>query len=84
MPIYVYLPMYVCIYVCHSKELSSLGSRSRRMKKIVNKGCCCCLLNIKYQKKKSLSQRSLLVAVWSEALVYRKVGRVPASSVLRV
>ena len=32
------------------------------------------------------SQRSPLVAVWSEALVYRKVGRasIPASSVLRV
>ena len=36
--------------------------------------------------KYSLSQRSPLVAVWSEALVYRKVGRVSilASSVLRV
>ena len=36
--------------------------------------------------KNSLSQRSPLVAVWSEASVYRKVERVsiPASSVLRV
>ena len=41
------------------------------------------LLFAKY--KNSLSQRSPLVAVWSEALVYHKVGRVsiPASSVLR-
>ena len=39
-----------------------------------------------YIPKNSLSQRSLLVAVWSEALVYRKLERVsiPASSVLRV
>ena len=65
-----------------SKELSSLVAA--RVWKNVNKGCCCLL---KYKiPKNSLSQRSPLVAVWSEALVYRKVGRVsiPASSVLRV
>ena len=45
------------------------------------------LLFAKYKiLKNSVSRRSPLVAVWSEALVYRKVGRVsiPASSVLRV
>ena len=45
------------------------------------------LLFAKYKiPKNSLNQRSPLVAVWSEALVYRKVGRVsiPASSILHV
>ena len=42
------------------------------------------MLFAKYKIPKN--SRSPLVAVWSEALVYRKVGRVsiPASSVLRV
>ena len=66
-----------------SKELSSLVA-GRVCKNVKTK---LLLLFAKYKiPKNSLSQRSLLVAVWSEALVYGKVGRIsiPASSVLRV
>ena len=47
-----------------SKELSSL--EADRVWKNVNKGCCCCMLKYKIPKN-SRSQRSPLVAEWSEA-----------------
>ena len=80
MYIYKHINTYICIYLKkHTHTHTREGMKKCKQRLL--------LLFAKYKiPKNSLSQHSSLVAMWSEALVYRKVGwvSIPASSVLRV